>query len=126
MKGLSSTALQKITSLAQPIEPWSAVSSAVRLMVRPISAIASMLSPARVEPTLTEAHTRRVLAKASGRAAIRAMSAGVMPFSTGAEKPPMKSMPRASAARSRVSAMRMKASGSVRPATSEIGVTDTR
>ncbi len=126
MKGLSSTALQNTTSLAQPIEPWSAVRAAVRLIARPISAMASMLSPARVEPMLIEEQTRLVAARASGRALIRAWSEGVMPFSTWAEKPPMKSMPRVSAARSSAWAILTKSSGAVRPATSDTGVTDTR
>ncbi len=85
-----------------------------------------MFSPARVEPTFTEAQTRWVSASACGMAAMRAASAPVMPFSTWAEKPPMKSTSSSFAARSRVSAILMKSSGAVRPATSEIGVTETR
>src|SRR5579875_1490846 len=69
MNGLSSTALQNVTSLAQPIEPSAAVRSATCLIVCPISATASMLMPARVEATLTEAQTRRVSASACGTAA---------------------------------------------------------
>ena len=57
MKGLSSTALQNTTSLAQPKPPRSAVRSAACLMVRPMAATASMLMPARVEPTFTEEQT---------------------------------------------------------------------
>ena len=66
MKGLSSTALAKTTTLAQPRPSLSAVSSAVFLIIRPISATASMLIPAFVEPTLTLAQTRSVAAMASG------------------------------------------------------------
>ncbi len=70
MKGLSSTALQKTTSLAQPKPPRSAVRSAAALMVPPMRATASMLMPALVEPTFTEEHTRSVTARASGMAAM--------------------------------------------------------
>ena len=57
MKGLSSTALQNTTSLAQPKPPCWAVSWAHSLMVRPMTPTAFMLMPALVEPTLTEEHT---------------------------------------------------------------------
>ena len=77
MKGLSSTALAKTTSLAQPKPPASAVRAAVSLMTRPISATASMLIPALVEPTLTEEHTMSVVASASGMEAIRRRSDSV-------------------------------------------------
>ena len=126
MNGLSSTALQNTTSLAQPIELASAVSSAARLMMPPMAAIASMFRPARVEPTLTEAHTRLVVASACGMAAKRLASIPVMPFSTCAEKPPMKSTSTSCAARSSVSASRSKCSGRERPAISETGVTAMR
>ena len=43
-------------------------------MMPPMAAIASMFSPARVEPTLTEAHTRLVAASACGMAANRLAS----------------------------------------------------
>ena len=67
MKGLSSTALQNTTSLAQPKPPRSAVRSAAALTVSAHKlATASMLMPARVEPTLTEEHTSSVVASASG------------------------------------------------------------
>ena len=108
MNGLSSTALQNTTSLAQPIEFSARVSSAVRLTIRPMSAIASMFNPARVEPTLADAQTRLVAASASGMAAKRLASTCVMPFSTFVEKPPMKSTSTACAARSSVSAMRTR------------------
>ena len=101
MKGLSSTALAKTTSLAQPKPPWAAVRSAADLMTRPISATASMLIPALVEPTFTEEHTRSVVARASGMEAMSFRSEEVKPFWTRAEKPPMKSMPTVLAALSR-------------------------
>ena len=63
MKGLSSTALAKTTSFAQPMGPCSEVS----LMILPMSATASMLMPAFVEPTLTLAQTSSVPLSASGR-----------------------------------------------------------
>ena len=100
MKGLSSTALQNTTSLAQPKPPCAAVSSAVRFTVSPMSATASMLIPARVEPIFTLEQTSSVSASASGMERISFSSAGVMPFCTRAEKPPMKSTPVASRARS--------------------------
>ena len=56
MNGLSSTALQNTTSFAQPKPPRSAVRAAVALTVSPIMRTASMLMPARVEPTLTDEH----------------------------------------------------------------------
>ena len=80
MKGLSSTALANTTSLAQPNPPASAVSAAVFLMTCPISATASMLIPARVEPTLTLEQTLRVAASASGMDSIKLRSARVMPL----------------------------------------------
>ena len=60
MNGLSSGALQNITSLAQPRESWSLVASAVSVTILPISSTASMSMPVLVEPTLTELHTRSV------------------------------------------------------------------
>ena len=85
MKGLSSTALAKITSLAQPKPPESAVRAAVFFSTRPISATASMLMPALVEPTFTEEHTRSVVARASGMEAMSFRSDSVKPFWTRAE-----------------------------------------
>ena len=104
IKGLSSTALQNTTSLAQPKPPRSAVRSAASLMMRPISATASMLIPARVEPTLTEEQTKSVMASASGIEAMSFLSAWVAPFCTRAEKPPMKLTPVALAALSMATA----------------------
>ena len=97
MKGLSSTALEKTTSLAQPIGSMSAVWR----MMRPISATASMLMPARVEATLTLEQTKSVSVSARGMEQIRRLSLSVKPLWARAEKPPMKLMPRVLAARSR-------------------------
>ena len=105
MKGLSSTALANTTTLAQPRPSLSAVSSAVFLMIRPISATASMLMPALVEPTFTLAHTRSVAAMASGMERISFQSPVVQPFCTRAEKPPMKLTPQVIAAASSVFAI---------------------
>ena len=58
MNGLSFGALAKMTSLAQPNPSCAAVRSAVSFSTRPRAAIASMLIPAAVVPTLTEAQTR--------------------------------------------------------------------
>ena len=85
MKGLSSGALQKITSFAQPREPFSAVRAAVSLTTCPMRRTASILRPVRVEPTFTELHTRSVRASASGMESINSASASVMPFATSAE-----------------------------------------
>ena len=78
MKGLSSTALQNITSSA-------AVAWATSLTTRPMRATASILMPALVEPTFTEEQTKRVWARAWGMERISFSSASVMPFCTRAE-----------------------------------------
>ena len=83
MKGLSSGALQRTTSLAQPIELF--VFAAVSFTISPMSRTASMSMPVFVEPTLTEEQTRSVAAMASGMERMRSSSAGVIPFETIAE-----------------------------------------
>ena len=85
MKGLSSGALQSTTSLAQPIEFLSAVSSAVRFIVWPMRRTASMSRPVFVEPTFTLLHTLSVMERASGIDSMSSLSAGVMPLETMAE-----------------------------------------
>ena len=105
MNGLSSTGLQKITSLAQPNASLSFVNSAVLLTMIPISRTASILMPVLVEPTPTELHTISVVANASGIESIRMRSAFVAPFVTRAEKPPIKLTPTVLAARSSASAI---------------------
>ena len=105
MNGLSSTGLQKITSLAQPSASLSFVSSAVFLTMIPMSRTASMLIPVFVEPTPTELHTISVVANASGIESIKMRSARVAPFVTRAEKPPIKFTPTVFAARSIASAI---------------------
>ena len=52
--GLSSGALQKITSFAHPSESFSFVASAVSFTISPQSLTASILIPVFVEPTFTE------------------------------------------------------------------------
>ena len=101
MKGLSSTALAKTTSLAQPMGSRSAMAR----MVLPMSATASILIPARVEARLTLAQTSSVSVSAVGREAMRRRSLSVKPLWARAEKPPMKLTPVSFAARSRVRAM---------------------
>ena len=96
MKGLSSTALAKTTSLAQPIGSISAVCR----RIRPISATASMLMPARVEATFTLPQTSSVSVSARGSEAISRVSLRVKPLCVSAEKPPMKLTPTVLAARS--------------------------
>ena len=95
---MSSTALANTTSLAQPRPSWSAVISAVSLMILPILATASMLMPALVEPTFTLEQTRSVAFSASGMESIKIQSPLVQPFCTKAEKPPMKLTPHSLAA----------------------------
>ena len=85
MNGLSSTALENMTSLAHASPPRSAVRSALNLTARPHSATASMSMPALVEATLTLAHTRSVVDSASGSDSISRRSDSVMPFCTSAE-----------------------------------------
>ena len=85
MKGLSSTALQNTTSFAHPRPPLSAVAAAVFLTASPIRCTASMLMPARVEPTLTEEHKKSVMDSASGMDSISRRSASVMALCTSAE-----------------------------------------
>ncbi|KAF5044974.1 hypothetical protein DSECCO2_486050 [anaerobic digester metagenome] len=85
IKGLSSGALQSTTSLAQPMDCRSAVSSAVSLTMRPMSATASMLMPALVEPTLTDVHSKSVSAIARGIERISSKSPAEKPFCTSAE-----------------------------------------
>ena len=126
IKGLSSTALAKITSLAQPRPSRSFVSSAVLLTMTPISRTASILMPALVVATFTLEQTTSVSASACGMAAISRRSPEVMPLCTSAEKPPMKSTPHVFAARSRAFANGTKSSVSHAPATSEMGVTEMR
>ena len=74
-------------------------------MIRPILATASMLIPALVVATFTEAQIRSVTVKASGRDSIRAMSPVAIPFWTRHPNPPIKSILTSLAARSRVLAM---------------------
>ena len=85
MNGLSSGALQRMTSFAHPSESLSFVRAAVALTISPMSRTASMSIPVLVEPTFTDAHTRSVEAIASGIERMSSSSAGVMPFETTAE-----------------------------------------
>ena len=85
IKGLSSGALQKTTSFAQPRESLSFVYSAVFTTISPMRRTASMLMPVLVEPTFTELHTRSVFARASGMERIKFSSPFVIPFDTSAE-----------------------------------------
>ncbi len=85
INGLSSGALHKTTSFAQPIESLSFVCMAVCFIIVPISLTASILIPVFVEPTLTELHTKSVHANASGIDSIRNLSLAVIPLETMAE-----------------------------------------
>ena len=126
MNGMSSGMLANTHSLVQAAPSRSAVSSAARLIVWPIRMTASMLMPARVEATLTEAHTRSVVERASGMASIRARSPRAMPFSTRAEKPPMKSTLISRATASRVCANSTISAGESAAPTTAMGLTATR
>ncbi len=81
IKGLSSTALQKTTILALAITSRLEAST----ITCPICATASMLIPERVEPTLTDAQTKSVSAKASGKELNNVRSPCWNPFCTKAE-----------------------------------------
>ena len=74
MNGLSSGAFANTTSFAHPRASRSAVSSAVFLMMRPISPTASILIPVLVEARLIDEHTKSVEANASGIELISFMS----------------------------------------------------
>ncbi len=66
MNGLSVGALAKMTSLAQPKPSCDLVRSAASFKTWPSLEIASMLIPAAVVPTFTEAQTRLVVERTSG------------------------------------------------------------
>ena len=109
MNGLSSGALTNTTNLAQPIA--SGVRAAVASSIGPSRLTASRFSPACVEPTLRNAHTRSVPASTAGSASISTASDRVSPFCTSPPKPPMKSIPASRAARSSVCAIARYFSG---------------
>ncbi len=77
INGLSSTALQKTTSFAQPMHSLSFVNSAVLRIISPISFTASMFSPLREVPMFTEEQTISVSARACGIDAISLRSLSV-------------------------------------------------
>ena len=104
----------------------SLVSTAASRMTSAMRSTASMLMPARTEATLTEEQTRSVVESAAGMESIRRRSASPMPFCTRAEKPPMKSMPSSSAARSIASAMGVRSASGQAAAIWATGVTEMR
>ena len=125
INGLSSTALQNATSFAAPIPSLSVVSSAHSLNTSPSIFTASILMPVFVEPTLTDAQRRSVVASTSGMVRINMRSYSAVDFCTSAEYPPRKSMPSVFAALS--SALPIK--GALWGKFAEMtltGVTDTR
>ena len=75
---------------------------------------------------LSDEHTRSVVANASGTELMSFRSVAPMPFWTRALKPPMKSMPRVSAARSMACAMGERSSSGQPAAIWATGVTLTR
>ena len=123
MNGLSSGALQKTTSFAQPMQSRSFVSFALLTIVCPIRRTASMLIPAFVDPMLIDEQTWSVSASAWGMAPISSRSPAENPFWTRAEKPPMKLTPVSRAAFSSVFA-NITGSPFAEAASIAIGVTD--
>ena len=85
INGLSSGALQNTTSLAGPIQPLFAVTSADSLIICPIILTASILIPAFVEPIFTDEQMCSVTSSASGILRISASSPAAKPFCTRAE-----------------------------------------
>ena len=85
-----------------------------------------MLMPARVEAMFNEEQTRSVVASASGTELMSLRSVAPIPFWMRAEKPPMKSMPKVSAARSMAWAMGERSSSLQPAAIWATGVTETR
>ena len=124
IKGLSSGALQNTTNFPHPKQSLSFVSSAVSLIISPMSFTASMLMPVFVLPTLTEEQTKSVSAMAFGMERISSSSAFVMPLLTSAEYPPRKLTPTCFAALSSTFASSTKSSEVLQtfPATNAIGV----
>ena len=104
----------------------SAVSFAVSRIFSPITATASILMPALVEPMLTEEQICSVRESASGMLSMRARSPGAKPFCTRAEYPPMKLTPTAAAARSRAKANFTGESFGQAPESMAMGVTEMR
>ncbi len=80
MNGLSSGALQKTTSLAQPIESASFVRYASSLILLPIKLTASILMPVLDEARLTDEHTLSVAARAAGMEFMKRISLAVADF----------------------------------------------
>ena len=126
MKGLSSTALQNTTSFPAPMHWRSAVASAVALMMPAILSTASMLMPARVEPTFTDEHTLSVTDSAWGMDSISLLSAFEAPLCTSALKPPTKSTPTSFPALSMATAMGVRSCALVAAQISAMGVTEMR
>ena len=93
--------MQKQTSFAAAKPSLSAVKIADFFMASAITKTAFMLIPAFEVATLTEEQTLFVEASASGILSNKALSPLVQPFSTSAEKPPIKSTLTASAALSK-------------------------
>ena len=86
--------MQNTTSFAAPKPSLSAVNCADCLIISDIFKTASILIPAFEVATFTDEQSLFVEAKASGIDSISAKSPFVKPFSTRAEYPPIKSMPR--------------------------------
>ena len=102
INGLSPGELQKHTSFAAPIQSLSFVNSADFLIISAIFKTASIFIPALEDARLTEEHKKSVRDNASGILSIKSRSPFVHPFSTSAEKPPIKFTPTSLPAISRV------------------------
>ena len=126
MKGLSSTALQNTTSLPAPMHWRSAVASAAAFTTPAIFSTASMLMPARVEPTFTDEHTLSVTDSAWGMESMSLTSAAEAPLCTSALKPPTKSTPTSLPARSMATATGVRSCASVAAHSSATGVMEMR
>ncbi len=85
-----------------------------------------MLIPAAVVPTFTEAQTRLVVERTSGRVSIRRRSPSVQPFWTSAVKPPTRSTSTSAATASSVVATARYPSAVCAAATVAIGLTAIR
>ena len=90
---MSGTAFVNTTNFAAASPSWSADNSANSFTVFPIILTASKLIPDFVEPTLTDEQTLSVSLKALGILFIKLISPFVIPLSTRAVNPPMKSIP---------------------------------
>ena len=96
--------MAKTTNFAQPILPLSLVANERFCIISPNNLMASIFIPALEDATFILEQTISVDERAFGIDLINISSALVIPFSTSAEKPPMKFTPTFLAALSNVDA----------------------